>query len=136
MQCLRKTTTRIRHRLDTCLSQVLKGENREKEDIVGMLEGKVALITGASSGIGRATALAFARNGIHVAGTARRGDRLAELETEILKRINDLGIGAMGYGGRITALAVHAEVFPTHIASLPVAVNLQCHSVRHWEAIL
>jgi fumarate hydratase subunit alpha len=61
---------------------------------------------------------------------------VAELETEILKRVNDLGIGAMGYGGRITALAVHIEVFPTHIASLPVAVNLQCHSVRHREAIL
>ena len=61
---------------------------------------------------------------------------IAELEREILKRVNDLGIGAMGYGGRITALAVHCEVFPTHIASLPVAVNLQCHSVRHREAIL
>ena len=61
---------------------------------------------------------------------------IAGLEAEILKRVNDLGIGAMGYGGRITALAVHAEVFPTHIASLPVAVNLQCHSVRHRETIL
>lgn len=60
----------------------------------------------------------------------------AELEAEILKRVNDLGIGAMGYGGRITALAVHCAVFPTHIASLPVAVNLQCHSVRHRETIL
>ena len=60
----------------------------------------------------------------------------AGLEAEILKRINDLGIGAMGYGGRTTALAVHVEVFPTHIASLPVAVNLQCHSVRHRAAIL
>jgi fumarate hydratase subunit alpha len=58
---------------------------------------------------------------------------VAELEGEILKRINELGIGAMGYGGRVTALAVHVEVFPTHIASLPVAVNLQCHSVRHRE---
>jgi len=61
---------------------------------------------------------------------------IAELETEILKRANDLGIGAMGYGGRITALAVHVEAFPTHIASLPVAVNLQCHSARHREATL
>lgn len=56
---------------------------------------------------------------------------VAETEAEILKCVNDLGIGAMGYGGRITALAVHVEVFPAHIASLPVAVNLQCHSVRH-----
>ena len=61
---------------------------------------------------------------------------IAELEKEILKRINNLGIGAMGYGGRITALAVHIDVFPCHIASLPVAVNLQCHSARHKEAIL
>jgi fumarate hydratase subunit alpha len=61
---------------------------------------------------------------------------IADLENEILKRINNLGIGAMGYGGRITALAVHAAVFPTHIASLPVAINLQCHSVRHREATL
>ena len=61
---------------------------------------------------------------------------IAELETEILNRVNDLGIGAMGYGGRVTALAVHCEVFPTHIASLPVAVNLQCHSVRHRKAVL
>ena len=60
----------------------------------------------------------------------------AELEKEILKRINNLGIGPMGYGGRVTALAVHVEVSPTHIASLPVAVNLQCHSARHKEAIL
>ena len=59
-----------------------------------------------------------------------------ELEKEILQRINNLGIGAMGYGGRWTALAVHVEVFPAHIASLPVAVNLQCHSARHKEATL
>ncbi|MFC1864889.1 fumarate hydratase [Chloroflexota bacterium] len=60
----------------------------------------------------------------------------AELEKEILERINNLGIGPMGYGGKVTALAVHVEVFPSHIASLPVAVNLQCHSARHKEAIL
>ncbi len=61
---------------------------------------------------------------------------IAELEKELLGRINDSGIGPLGFGGRTTALAVHAEVMPTHIASLPVAVNLQCHSVRHREAIL
>ena len=61
---------------------------------------------------------------------------IAELENEILGRVNDLGIGPLGLGGTITALAVHAEVMPTHIASLPVAVNLQCHSARHREAIL
>lgn len=61
---------------------------------------------------------------------------VAELEREILQRVNNLGIGPMGYGGRITALAVHAEVFPAHIASLPVAVNIQCWCARHKEAIL
>jgi fumarate hydratase subunit alpha len=61
---------------------------------------------------------------------------VAELELEILDRLNELGTGAMGYGGTVTALAVHAEVFPTHIAGLPVAVNLQCHSARHKAALL
>jgi fumarate hydratase subunit alpha len=60
----------------------------------------------------------------------------ADLEKEILKRVNDLGIGPMGYGGRITALAVHVESFPAHIGSLPVAVNLQCHSARHRETVI
>jgi len=69
-------------------------------------------------------------------GDLHPDSEIAELETDILKRVNELGIGAMGYGGRITALAVHVKVFPTHIGSLPVAVNLQCHSVRHREAIL
>jgi fumarate hydratase subunit alpha len=61
---------------------------------------------------------------------------VAELEAEILKRVNSLGIGPQGFGGRTTALAVHVETFPSHIASLPVAVNLQCHSARHKEAVL
>ena len=61
---------------------------------------------------------------------------VAELEKEILQRVNNLGIGPAGFGGRTTALAVHAEVFPCHIASMPVAVNLQCHSARHKEAVL
>jgi len=69
-------------------------------------------------------------------GEANPDAEFAQLEKEILKRVNNLGIGPMGYGGRITALAVHVEVFPAHIASLPVAVNLQCHSARHKEAIL
>lgn len=54
----------------------------------------------------------------------------AEMEKELLERINNLGIGPMGYGGRVTALAVHIEAAPCHIVSLPVAVNLQCHAAR------
>ena len=69
-------------------------------------------------------------------GEPNRDTEVAELEREILHRVNNLGIGPMGYGGRVTALAVHIEVFPAHIGSLPVAVNLQCHSARHREAIL
>lgn len=59
-----------------------------------------------------------------------------QLEKEILQRVNNLGIGPQGFGGRVTAMAVHVEVLPCHIASMPVAVNLQCHSARHKEATL
>ena len=54
----------------------------------------------------------------------------ADMETRLLERINNLGIGPQGMGGRITALAVHVESFPCHIASMPAAVNIQCHSHR------
>ena len=69
-------------------------------------------------------------------GEASPDAESAGLEEELLKKINRLGIGPMGYGGRTTALAVHVETFPAHIASLPVAVNIQCHSARHREAVL
>lgn len=69
-------------------------------------------------------------------GEPNRDAEVAALEKEILRRVNNLGIGAMGYGGTITALAVHVETFPCHIASLPIAVNLQCWCARHEEAIL
>ena len=61
---------------------------------------------------------------------------VAALEEEILRRVNALGIGPQGYGGRITALAVHVEMVPCHIASLPVAVNIQCHAHRHKEGVI
>jgi fumarate hydratase subunit alpha len=70
------------------------------------------------------------------AGEPNPEPEVAELEKEILQRVNNLGIGPMGYGGRTTALAVHAETFPAHIASLPVAVNIQCWCARHNEATL
>jgi len=60
----------------------------------------------------------------------------AALERDLLEQVNRLGIGPQGLGGRTTALAVHVETFPCHIASLPVAVNMQCHAARHKEAIL
>lgn len=69
------------------------------------------------------------------------GDRnpdleLAKIEGEILASINKLGIGPMGYGGNTTSLDVFLEIEPCHIASLPVAVNIQCHAARHKEAVI
>jgi len=61
---------------------------------------------------------------------------IAKLEEELLEEINKLGIGPQGFGGRTTALAVHIETFPAHIASMPVAINIQCHVARHQEAII
>ena len=69
-------------------------------------------------------------------GEPNPDDEVAGLERELLAKVNALGIGPQGFGGRITALAVHIDVFPCHIGSLPVAVNLQCHSARHKEAVL
>ncbi|MEL7649106.1 MAG: fumarate hydratase [Sedimentibacter sp.] len=61
---------------------------------------------------------------------------IARLEEELLEEINKLGIGPQGFGGRTTALSVHIDTFPAHIASMPVAVNIQCHVARHQEAII
>ncbi len=61
---------------------------------------------------------------------------LASLEIELLKAVNRTGIGPEGLGGKVTALAVHVESFPCHIASLPVAVNINCHAARHKTIIL
>lgn len=61
---------------------------------------------------------------------------VATIEEESLQKINELGIGAQGFGGKITALGVSCEIAPTHIAGLPVAVNIQCHCVRCEKEIL
>ena len=61
---------------------------------------------------------------------------VAEMERELLQEINSLGIGPMGLGGRTTSLGVRMEISPCHIASLPVAVNIQCHSSRHAEVLV
>ncbi len=60
----------------------------------------------------------------------------AAMEVELLERINKLGIGPQGLGGRTTALDVHVEVYPCHIASLPAAVNIQCHACRHKTVVI
>lgn len=70
-------------------------------------------------------------------GEANRIDeRMEQTEKELLESINNLGIGPGGLGGRVTALAVNVEMMPCHIASLPVAVNIQCHVARHKETSL
>lgn len=69
-------------------------------------------------------------------GKASPDPTIAELEKDLLAAINNLGIGPMGLGGRITALAVHVEKFPCHIASMLVAININCHAHRHKEAVL
>ena len=68
-------------------------------------------------------------------GSASSDPEIAAFEQEIFEAINNLGIGPQGFGGRTTSLAVHIEMFPCHIASLPVAVNINCHAHRHKEVI-
>jgi fumarate hydratase subunit alpha len=69
-------------------------------------------------------------------GSENPDPELASLEGEILERINRLGIGPQGLGGRTTSLAVHINMMSCHIASLPLAVNIQCHAQRHKEAVI
>ncbi|MDQ7822077.1 MAG: fumarate hydratase [Candidatus Eremiobacteraeota bacterium] len=69
-------------------------------------------------------------------GPSHPEEAYGALEKELLTLVNSLGIGPQGFGGIVTALAVHIETFPCHIASLPVAINLQCHSARHAEVVL
>jgi fumarate hydratase subunit alpha len=69
-------------------------------------------------------------------GTPNPDEELDALEKELLEKINNLGIGPMGLGGRVTSLAVHVLAIPCHIASMPVGVNVQCHSARYKQAVL
>jgi fumarate hydratase subunit alpha len=69
-------------------------------------------------------------------GERNANPRYAALENRLLEKINNLGIGPMGMGGRITALDVHIEYYPCHITSLPVAVCFQCHASRHATATI
>lgn len=69
-------------------------------------------------------------------GEHNKDENIKNLEIQILKEINNLGIGPQGLGGNTTALAVNIETFPTHIAGLPVVVNINCHAARHKKAII
>ena len=69
-------------------------------------------------------------------GSHNKDSNTANLEADLLEEINKLGIGPQGFGGKITALAVHVETYPCHIASLPVAVNIECHSHRPKSIVI
>jgi fumarate hydratase subunit alpha len=83
------------------------------------------------------TAAQLSKEALMVPLGMRNSDpEIALLETEILDEINKTGIGPQGYGGSVTALDVHVGMIPCHIASLPVAVNIQCHAHRIKEVML
>ena len=69
-------------------------------------------------------------------GSKHKDPRFAELEGKILKKINDSGVGPQGLGGNVTSFAVHIETHPCHLASLPVAVNVNCHAHRHVHRVI
>ncbi len=69
-------------------------------------------------------------------GTPNHDPELRALEEELLEAINNSGVGPQGLGGRVTSLAVHILLVPSHIASLPVGINIQCHANRHIEIVL
>jgi fumarate hydratase subunit alpha len=69
-------------------------------------------------------------------GSKHPDEEITNLEQELLEKVNAIGIGPQGFGGRTTALAVHIEIYAAHIASLPVAVNINCHAARHKSAVL
>ena len=95
------------------------------------------LVVGVGIGGSADKAMALAKHSLlRRVGEPSDDAETAALEQELLSRINALGIGPIGVGGTTTALAVHVETYPCHIASLPVAVNLQCHSARSKSVVL
>lgn len=117
-----------------------------KEDIIGFVLDTVRLAGGnpcppivVGVGIGGTfeKAALLAKTALARDISLRNADaRYAALETEMLEKINALGIGPQGFGGDTTALGVNIEYFPTHIAGLPCAVNIGCHVTRHRETVL
>ena len=69
-------------------------------------------------------------------GVQNPDPRYAKLELELIDLCNKLGVGPAGFGGNTTVLDLHIKTMGTHIASLPVAVNIQCHAARHGEVVL
>jgi len=95
------------------------------------------LIIGLGIGATAEKAMQMAKKALlRPAGWPSSDPETAELERKVLESVNKLGIGPLGMGGMVTALAVHADSRPCHFASLPLAINLQCHSSRHAEVLL
>jgi len=95
------------------------------------------IIVGVGIGGNLESAAQLSKEALMVPLDIRNGDaEIAEFEKEILKEINNTGIGPQGYGGTVTALDVHIKIMPCHIASLPVAGNIQCHAHRIKEVTL
>ena len=69
-------------------------------------------------------------------GSSNKDPFYADLEKELLLKINSLGIGPQGLGGRTTAIGLNIETFPTHIAGMPCAVNINCHVTRHKTEVI
>lgn len=140
----------------TCLTKGAGAENMSrlamlrpgdgKEGIIDMVVKTVdeaganpcpPLIVGVGVGATSEGAMLLAKKALlRKVGEPSPDAEVAEMEQELLSGINALGIGPLGLGGNTTAIAVNIEVRPTHIASLPVAVNFQCHSARYKEARL
>jgi fumarate hydratase subunit alpha len=126
------------------LAMLTPGDGRQGviDFILGSLSEKAAsacppVIVGIGIGGSADRAMLMAKLSLlRPVGTPNPDPETAALEAELLDGINASGIGPMGYGGRTTALAVHVETAPAHIASLPVALNLQCHSARHRTVTL
>jgi fumarate hydratase subunit alpha len=82
------------------------------------------------------SAILAKRSLLRTLGTPNPDPRLAPMEQELLTEINRTGVGPQGLGGRVTSLAAHILMMPCHIASLPLAVNIQCHASRHVKIVL
>jgi fumarate hydratase subunit alpha len=110
--------------------------------VAGIVDGAGAnpcppLIVGVGAGGNSEWAMIMAKHALlRPVGQPSPDPETADLEHDLLERVNALGIGPQGLGGRITALAVHVESAPCHMTGLPVGVNLQCHAARHAEAVL
>ena len=120
-------------------SDGIEGVKRCVKEAVSLAGPNACLPVVVGIGIGgnfeKSTLLAKTALTRHV-GSHNEDPRMRELEEELLEEINAMGIGPQGLGGKVTALAVHIESYPCHIASMPLAINMGCHVNRHQSVVL